>query len=76
MKFRKEEEKLSSFAENQIVYVENPMEFIKQQLEFIQDTQLVSKNQFCFYILTTNFLLSTMLANVVLEIEVDRKIFS
>ena len=55
MKFRKEEEKPSSLAGNQTVYVENPKEFIKQLLELIQDTRSVSKNQFCFYALTTNF---------------------
>ena len=55
---RKEEVKLSLFADDKILFLENPKDSIKNPLEVInsmklQDTKLIHRNLLHFYTLTT-----------------------
>ena len=58
IQIRKEEEKLSLFADDMILYIENPKDSIRKLLELLsdlaklQDTKSIHRNDFHFYILT------------------------
>ena len=49
---RKEEVKLSLFADDMILYIENPKDRIRKLLELISDTKSIPRNHLHFYILT------------------------
>jgi len=58
IQIRKEEEKLSLFADDMILYIENPKDSIRKLLELLsdlaklQDTKSIHRNHLHFYILT------------------------
>ena len=58
IQIRKEEEKLSLFADDMILYIENPKDSIRKLLELLsdlaklQDIKSIHSNHLHFYILT------------------------
>ena len=55
IQIRKEEVKLSLFADDMILYIENPKDSIRKLLELLaklQDTKSIHRNYLHFYILT------------------------